>query len=189
LIEAAGGLHRFMGWEGVLATDSGGFQVFSLRHGQVADELKGRRRLPPAEGDPIDAVRVDEEGADFRSYLDGRRHRFTPENNMALQRSLGADLLFCLDECTPFHVPPEYTRAATERNARWARRCLEAFDSLQSGETILIAIRTGKLDDRKLHSFCLIDLGSIRIKFSGFRNLQSPDSRADRGIARAIVTR
>jgi queuine tRNA-ribosyltransferase len=134
LIEAAGGLHRFMGWEGVLATDSGGFQVFSLRHGQVADEVKGRRRLPPADGDPIDAVRVEEEGADFRSYLDGRRHRFTPENNMALQRSLGADLLFCLDECTPFHVPPEYTRAATERNARWARRCLDAFDSLGMGE-------------------------------------------------------
>jgi queuine tRNA-ribosyltransferase len=134
MIESAGGLHRFMGWDSVLATDSGGFQVFSLRHGQVADELKGRRRLPPAEGDPIDAVRVDEEGADFRSYLDGRRHRFTPENNMALQRSLGADLLFCLDECTPFHVPPEYTRAATERNARWARRCLEAFDSLAMGE-------------------------------------------------------
>ncbi|MBJ7597404.1 MAG: tRNA guanosine(34) transglycosylase Tgt [Candidatus Nephthysia bennettiae] len=130
LVEAAGGLHRFMGWPGVLATDSGGFQIFSLRHGQVADEVKGRRRLPPAEGDPIDAVRVDEEGADFRSYLDGSRHRFTPENNMALQRSLGADLLFCLDECTPFHVPAEYTRAAMERNARWARRCLDAFHRL-----------------------------------------------------------
>jgi queuine tRNA-ribosyltransferase len=134
LIDSAGGLHRFMAWDGVLATDSGGFQIFSLRHGQVADELKGRRRLPPAEGDPIDAVRVDEAGADFRSYLDGRHHRFTPENNMALQRALGADLLFCLDECTPFHVPPDYTRAATERNLRWARRCLEAFEALGMGQ-------------------------------------------------------
>jgi queuine tRNA-ribosyltransferase len=133
-VEAAGGLHRFMGWPGVLATDSGGFQVFSLRHGQVADELKGRRRLPPAEGDPAEAVRVDEQGVDFRSYVDGSRQRFTPEGNMALQRALGADLLFCLDECTPFHVPPEYTRAATERNARWARRCLEAFEALRMGE-------------------------------------------------------
>jgi queuine tRNA-ribosyltransferase len=134
LVEAAGGLHRFMDWPGVLATDSGGFQIFSLRHGQVADEVKGRRRLPPAEGDPVDAVRVDEQGADFRSYLDGSRRRFTPESNMALQRSLGADLLFCLDECTPFHVPLEYTRAATERNARWARRCLDAFETLGMGE-------------------------------------------------------
>jgi queuine tRNA-ribosyltransferase len=134
LVEAAGGLHRFMGWPGVLATDSGGFQIFSLRHGQVADEVKGRRRLPPAEGDPVEAVRVDEDGADFRSYLDGSRHRFTPEGNMGLQRSLGADLLFCLDECTPFHVPLEYTRAATERNARWARRCLDAFEALGMDE-------------------------------------------------------
>jgi queuine tRNA-ribosyltransferase len=146
-VAAAGGLHRFMAWDGVLATDSGGFQVFSLRHGQVADELKGRRRLPvrteparfggdPGEAangrdeDPMDAVRVDEGGADFRSYLDGSRHRFTPENNMALQRALGADVLFCLDECTPFHVTEGYTRAATERNVRWARRCLDAYHEL-----------------------------------------------------------
>ena len=66
-VEAAGGLHRFMAWDGVLATDSGGFQVFSLRHGQVADELKGRRRLPAGDDDPLEAVRVDERGADFRS--------------------------------------------------------------------------------------------------------------------------
>jgi queuine tRNA-ribosyltransferase len=132
VVAEAGGLHRFMGWDGVLATDSGGFQVFSLRHGQVADELKGRRRLHAADGDedPLEAVRIDEGGADFRSYLDGARHRFTPENNMELQRKLGADVLFCLDECTPFHVPESYTRAATERNARWARRCLAAFDEL-----------------------------------------------------------
>jgi len=134
-VAAAGGLHRFMAWDGVLATDSGGFQVFSLRHGQVADELKGRRRLPAeaANGrdeDPMDAVRVDEGGADFRSYLDGSRHRFTPENNMALQGALGADVLFCLDECTPFHVTAAYTRAATERNLRWARRCLDAYHEL-----------------------------------------------------------
>src|SRR6266545_997451 len=133
-VAAAGGLHRFMAWDGVLATDSGGFQVFSLRHGQVADELKGRRRLPAggqgSDEDPMEAVRVDEDGADFRSYVDGSRHRFTPENNMALQRALGADILFCLDECTPFHVTPAYTRSATERNARWARRCLDAYHGL-----------------------------------------------------------
>ena len=129
-VAAAGGLHRFMGWDGVLATDSGGFQVFSMRHGQVADEVKGRRRLPHGDEAAASAVRVDEEGADFRSYLDGSRHRFTPENNMELQRALGADVLFCLDECTPFHVPPEYTRDATERNIRWARRCRDAFERL-----------------------------------------------------------
>ncbi len=135
-IAAAGGLRPFMDWQaGVLATDSGGFQVFSLRHGQVADELKGRRRLPaPVAGEePLEAVRVDERGAEFRSYLDGSRHLFTPESNMALQRDLGADILFCLDECTPFHVTRGYTAAATERNLRWARRCRDEFERLEMG--------------------------------------------------------
>ncbi len=136
-VAAAGGLRTFMGWGpgGVLATDSGGFQVFSLRHGQVADELKGRRRLPAAtaDEDPLEAVRVDEQGAEFRSYLDGSRHLFTPESNMALQRDLGADVLFCLDECTPFHATREYTSAATERNLRWARRCRDEFERLGMG--------------------------------------------------------
>jgi queuine tRNA-ribosyltransferase len=126
-VARAGGLHEFMGWDGVLATDSGGFQVFSLRHGQVADELKGRRRLPVGDDDGAQAVLVDEDGADFRSYLDGSRHRFTPESNMALQEGLGADIMFVLDECTPFHVDADYTRRATERNLRWARRCLDEF--------------------------------------------------------------
>lgn len=134
-VARAGGLHRYMGWDGLLATDSGGFQVFSLQHGHVADEIKGRRRLPSVdEGELVPAVKVDEDGADFRSYLDGSRQRFTPESSMALQRELGADLLMCLDECTPFHVPAEYTRAATERNLRWARRCVDEFERLGMGD-------------------------------------------------------
>src|SRR5919204_5325035 len=104
-IAAAGGLHRLMAWDGVLATDSGGFQVFSLQHGQVADEVKGRRRLPlgppvvpPERGDDSNApmVHVDEDGVEFRSYIDGSRHRFTPESCIALQRDLGADICFAL---------------------------------------------------------------------------------------------
>ena len=167
-IEAAGGLHRFMAWDGVVATDSGGFQVFSLRHGRVADELKGRRRLPasPADDDPLEAVQVDEQGADFRSYLDGSRHRFTPENNMALQRALGADLLFCLDECTPFHVPQSYTRRATERNVRWARRCLDAFQELEMGErqALFGIVHGGVYPDLRRHSAA----GIASMGFDGF---------------------
>lgn len=167
-IEAAGGLHRFMAWDGVVATDSGGFQVFSLRHGRVADELKGRRRLPasPADDDPLEAVHVDEQGADFRSYLDGSRHRFTPENNMALQRALGADLLFCLDECTPFHVPQSYTRGATERNVRWARRCLDAFQELEMGErqALFGIVHGGVYPDLRRHSAA----GIASMRFDGF---------------------
>jgi queuine tRNA-ribosyltransferase len=169
VVAAAGGLHAFMAWDGVLATDSGGFQVFSLRHGQVADELKGRRRLPisaQAEDDPLDAVRVDEDGADFRSYADGSFHRFTPESSMALQHALGADVLFCLDECTPFHVTGEYTRAATERNARWARRCLDAFHELgMGGRQALYGIVHGGVhpDLRRLSAAGIAGMG-----FAGF---------------------
>lgn len=135
-VARAGGLHGYMGWQGVLATDSGGFQIFSFQHGHVADEVKGRRHQRPPEDDLlVAAVKVDEDGADFRSYLDGSRQRFTPESSMQLQRSLGADLLMCLDECTPFHVPAAYTRAATERNVRWARRCFDEFERLEMGAT------------------------------------------------------
>ena len=165
-IAGVGGLGTFMGWEGVLATDSGGFQVFSLRHGQVADELKGRRRLPQGEDDPLDAVRVDEDGADFRSYLDGARHRFTPESNMDLQRRLGGDVLFCLDECTPFHVPAAYTRDATERNARWARRCLDRFHQLGMGErqALFGIVHGGVYPD--LRRFSAREIGAMG--FAGF---------------------
>jgi queuine tRNA-ribosyltransferase len=134
-VARAGGLHPLMGWKQPLATDSGGFQVFSLRHGQVADEVKGRRRLPAVDDDGIQPVRVDEDGAEFRSYLGGAWYRFTPESNMRLQQQLGADIVFTLDECTPLHVPADYTRAATERNLRWAGRCLDAFAALGMGQT------------------------------------------------------
>ncbi len=137
-VARAGGLHRFMGWPAVVATDSGGFQIFSLRFGQVADEIKGRRRLPArARGAglaPADAVRLSEEGARFRSYLDGSTHLFTPESNMELQQALGGDLLFCLDECTPLHVPRVYTERAMERNLRWARRCLDRHREIGASE-------------------------------------------------------
>ena len=127
-----GGLHRVMAWDGVLATDSGGFQIFSFRHGHVAEEIKGNRNRPRSnpDEDPLEAVKVDEDGADFRSYLDGVRHRFTPESNMELQRDLGADIVMCLDECTPFNVPSDYTKDAMERNLRWARRCWDHFEHL-----------------------------------------------------------
>ena len=161
-VARGGGLHRYMGWEGLLATDSGGFQIFSFRHGHVADEVKGRRRsAPPDEAMLVEAVRVDEEGADFRSYIDGSRHRFTPESNMELQRDLGADLLMCLDECTPFHVTAEYTRNATERNIRWARRCLDAFDRLGMGDRqSLYAINHGGVypELRRLSAAAIADL-------------------------------
>ena len=105
LVEAMGGLHRFMAWDGPILTDSGGFQVFSLR-------------------DTITAV--DEEGVTFRSVYDGREARFTPELAADIQRRLGSDIAMCLDVCPPADVPLEKLEVTTALTTRWATRQLAA---------------------------------------------------------------
>ena len=103
-IARLGGLHRFMGWTGAVLTDSGGFQVFSLDH----------------------LVRVTDEGATFRSHLDGSEQRFTPESVMAIQRQLGSDIAMAFDEPVPWPSDAVRAGAAMERTHRWAERCLAA---------------------------------------------------------------
>ncbi len=123
-----GGLHAFMSWRGAILTDSGGFQVFSLGHGSVADEIKGKAR-PAREGLP-QVLRITEDGVTFRSYVDGSIHELTPESCIRIQHQLGPDIAVVLDECTPYHVSYDYTQASTERTHRWAERCLAAHANL-----------------------------------------------------------
>lgn len=134
-----GGLHSMMQWDGPILTDSGGFQIFSLGHGWIADEIKGRRKL----GGSGDAVRLSEEGADFRSYRDGTWHRLTPENSITIQAALGTDFAVVLDECTPFHVDREYTARSMERSHRWALRSMEQHRRLPPGQQALYGIVQG----------------------------------------------
>jgi queuine tRNA-ribosyltransferase len=126
LIERRGGLHRFMGWSGPIITDSGGFQVFSMGHGTVADEIKGRR--PPAReaggGEPGAILSIDEDGVRFRSPRNGDERFIAPETSMAIQAALGSDIVLAFDECTPFNVDRDYTARSTERTHRWLDRCL-----------------------------------------------------------------
>ena len=105
LIAELGGLHAFMGWSGPILTDSGGFQVFSLRD---------------------TALRMDEDGVTFRNVYDGSASRFTPELAMAVQAALGSDIAMAFDECPPGDAPREAVAAAVERTARWAERSLAA---------------------------------------------------------------
>jgi queuine tRNA-ribosyltransferase len=105
LIRELGGLHRFMNWEGPILTDSGGFQVFSM---------KGLRR-------------VDEDGVTFRSHLDGSLQRLTPESSMEIQSALGSDVAMVLDECPPLPGDSGAVRAAVDRTTRWARRSRDAY--------------------------------------------------------------
>ena len=122
LIARMGGLHRFMAWDGPILTDSGGFQVFSLIYGGIADEVKGRRPAHPRT--LPDMVKVTEDGVIFRSYIDGSTHVFTPERSIEVQKAIGADIILCFDELPPFHAGYDYTARSLERTHRWAARCL-----------------------------------------------------------------
>jgi queuine tRNA-ribosyltransferase len=150
LIGRFGGLHRFMGWDTPIITDSGGFQVFSMGHGTVADEIKARTprtsRTPRArplkgpahpgrEGHSEDLggegtrregaiLAIEEDGVRFRSYVDGGVRFIFPEDSMAVQAALHSDIALVFDECTPFHVDRDYTERSTERTHRWLERCL-----------------------------------------------------------------
>ncbi|MBC8138074.1 MAG: tRNA guanosine(34) transglycosylase Tgt [Fibrella sp.] len=103
-----GGLHKFVGWGGAMLTDSGGYQVFSLK----------------------DLRKITESGVRFRSTLDGSSHDFTPEAVMKIEHELGADIIMAFDECPPFPATEEYVRLSVERTHRWLDRCLEAHDAL-----------------------------------------------------------
>jgi queuine tRNA-ribosyltransferase len=145
LIERFGGIGKFMGWDGPIVTDSGGFQVFSMGHGTVAEEIKssrqGRKRAGAGRGGggPEDLgaqagadaglregaiLAIEEDGVRFRSYTDGSERFLSPEGSMATQAALGSDLALVFDECTPFNVDRDYTQRSTERTHRWLERCL-----------------------------------------------------------------
>jgi len=139
-VAAHGGVHRFMGWERPVMTDSGGFQVFSLGAsidhgvGKVAGIFPGEAGAAPGGGPRLSAaggsmVRVGEHEVRFRSHVDGSLHVFTPEVSVHVQRLLGADVMLAFDECTsPLH-DEAYTRRSSDRTHRWAERCLVAFDA------------------------------------------------------------
>ncbi len=140
LVEKMGGLHKFMGWNGPMLTDSGGFQVFSLGEGTMANEIKGKSNKGY---DNKNLVKITEEGCVFKSYIDGRTINLTPEYSMEIQRKLGADLLMQFDECTPYHVDKDYTARSMEMSIRWGDRCLAEFERHDNGAQALYGIVQG----------------------------------------------
>src|SRR3954452_19328260 len=149
LIARFGGLHEFMRWDGPIVTDSGGFQVFSMGHGGVADEIKGR-----STGERHSAIlSIEEDGVRFRSYLDGSEHFLGPETSMEVQAALGSDLALVFDECTPFHVERDYTARSTERTHRWLRRCLDWHAAHgPEGQLVYGIVQGGVFEDLRLES-------------------------------------
>ncbi len=131
LVQKMGGLHKFMGWNGPMLTDSGGFQIFSLGTGSegAASEIKGSGQKKPKL-----LIRIDEEqGAIFRSYKDGSIIHLSPETSMDIQRKLGADFIVQMDECTPYHGGYDYTAKSMEMSHRWGDRSLRAFERSHDG--------------------------------------------------------
>jgi queuine tRNA-ribosyltransferase len=126
LVARFDGLHDFMGWRRPIITDSGGFQVFSMGHGTVADEVKGRAPTGPDRMGRV--LSIDEEGVRFRSHIDGSERFMGPETSMEVQAKLGSDIALVFDECTPFHIDRDYTARSTDRTHRWLDRCLAFHD-------------------------------------------------------------
>jgi queuine tRNA-ribosyltransferase len=143
LIERMGGLHEFMGWRRPIITDSGGFQVFSMGHGAVADEIKRRR------GDRESRIlSIDDEGVRFRSYVDGAERFMGPETSMQIQAALGSDVALAFDECTPFHSSRDYTARSTERTHRWLDRCLSwSREHAPEGQLLFGIVQGGVYED------------------------------------------
>ncbi|MEA4857866.1 MAG: tRNA guanosine(34) transglycosylase Tgt [Solidesulfovibrio sp.] len=130
LVARLGGLHRFMGWDGPILTDSGGFQVFSL---------SGLRRIT-------------EEGVTFSSHIDGSKHLFSPEKVVSIQRNLGSDIMMVLDECVPYGADRAYTEKSLALTTRWAARCRQAHPPLDRGQLLFGIVQGGFFKDLRAES-------------------------------------
>ena len=157
-VERLGGLHRFMGWERPILTDSGGYQVMSL------SEL----------------TKVSEQGVSFKSHLDGSAHMLTPERSIEVQRLLGADVVMAFDQLVPTTSPKDEQVAAMERSMRWAKRSRDAFDA--GGEhaerSALFGIQQGALDEglRQASADALIEIGFDGYAVGGLAVGEGPEA-------------
>lgn len=140
IIEKAGGVQKFNSWDRPMLTDSGGFQVFSL------NEIR----------------KISEEGAQFQSHIDGSTHFFSPEKSIDVQKKIGADIIMCFDECTPYPTTYEYAKNSMELSLRWAKRCKEEFYKDNAcGKQALFGIIQGSVynDLRKISAEEMLKIG------------------------------
>lgn len=160
IVKKNGGLHRFIHRKLPIITDSGGFQVFSLAYGSVADELKSRG-IKKTEGL---VLKINEEGVHFRSYRDGSKILLTAESSIAAQKDLGADIMIALDELPPYHVKQESLMNSLDRTHRWEERSLHYHLQNPSNQALYAVIHGGiNLELRKKSCQFL-----TRLAFDGF---------------------
>jgi len=160
IVKEAGGIGKFMNWDGPTMTDSGGFQVFSLGFAykkgvsKVAKEAPTEAELEGFDDDTITEhsklARIDDDGVTFTSHLDGTTHRFTPESSIKIQENPGADMIFAFDECTSPMAQKEYMKKALDRTHKWAERCLKA--RTREDQALLGIVQGGRYKDLREES-------------------------------------
>lgn len=144
VVKEAGGIHEFMNYDGPILTDSGGFQVFSL----------------------ADTVKLDDSGVTFHSVYDGQIVHWTPEDNMAIQEAIGADIIMQLDQCPPYPASREFVEQAVEYSSAWAKRCLASHN--KSDQTLFGIVQGGMHLDLRLQSIKnLLDIEKESIESGG----------------------
>lgn len=149
IVRKAGGLHQFINRKLPIITDSGGFQVFSLAYGSVADELKSRGTKKQGGG----VLKINEEGVLFRSYRDGSKVLLTPESSVKAQKDLGADIIIPFDELPPYHIDQHKLKKSLERTHRWEKRSLDAHLCNPQGQAMYAVIHGG-IDEEMRKASC-----------------------------------
>jgi len=152
LVKKAGGLHKFMNWDGPILTDSGGYQVFSLA---------GKR-------DKRSSVKLSERGVEFRDPVNGKKYFMTPEKSIEIQLALGSDIIMVLDECPPYPCTREYAKKSLERTTRWAERCLKYFKQQTQSSKLKIKNQNLKIKAKKVNRPLLFGI----IQGSGYKDLR-----------------
>ncbi|MBQ2946282.1 MAG: tRNA guanosine(34) transglycosylase Tgt [Bacilli bacterium] len=142
IVEKAGGLHKFMNYDGPILTDSGGFQVFSLTKNKKKD--------------------ITEEGVRFKSHIDGRELFLTPEKSIQVQNKLDSDIAMSFDECIPYPATHEYVKASTERTLRWAKRGKDAFNNER--QSLFGIVQGGEYEDLRKYSA----IETVKMDFDGY---------------------
>lgn len=157
IIKKFGSVHRFQSWDGPILTDSGGFQVFSLGRGSAESESSGEPEMGVL-------AKIDQEGVDFKSHIDGSEHRFTAEKSIEIQHQLGSDIILAFDECAPYPSTPEYTREALERTHRWAVRSLKRHRQLGGDQALFGIVQGGCFPELRKESAQFIN----NLDFEGY---------------------
>ena len=172
LVRDAGGLHKFMDWDGPTFTDSGGFQVFSLgaaygigvtkiatdqSENEIPEVTKKRRegKQDPDEDAHTEheqLAKVDDDGVTFKSHIDGTAHRFTPERSIQIQHNIGADVIVAFDECTSPLAPYEIQKESLDRTHEWAKRSLAEHNRLGGPQALYGVIQGGKYQDLRIEA-------------------------------------